>query len=137
MARICLGSMLLALVAGCGPGREDILLSGTVVYDAYTSGPIRLEVVEDDTVDCGLFSCSEQTPGDTVKTVDLDRPGPFSIHANVQESDSQTGVVLLAYALGAAANTWDCEAGAALSLTVRSHTDLELVLERGQCPALQ
>ena len=125
---------LLGLLTGCGLGDVDIVLSGTVTYDAYTSGPIRLMVAESETEDCGLFSCSTQTPGDSVATADLGQPGAFSIRATVQDSDSPSAVELLAYALGTSTEVWNCEAGAALALTAQSHRNLELILEPGYCP---
>jgi hypothetical protein len=134
MFRIWAALGMLALLSGCGPGEVDIELRGTVSYESYTSGPIRLVVAEESTEDCGLFSCSEQTPGETAATVNLDQPGEFSIRATVQDSTSDSAIELLAYALGSSTEPWDCEAGAALGLTAHSHHDLDLVLQPGICP---
>lgn len=125
---------LLGLFPGCGPGEVDIVLSGTVTYAAYTSGPIRLIVAEDQTEDCNLSSCTINTPGRKVASADLAQPGEFSIRTTVQESDRRTAVELMAYALGTSTGIADCEAGAALSLTADSHRGLALVLEPGACP---
>ena len=125
---------MLTLLGGCGPGEADIELSGTVVYDAYTSGTIRLIVAEEYTEECGVFSCTGQTPGETAATVDLERPGEFSIRATVQENDGTSAVELLGYALGSSTVLWECEAGAALAFTAQNHRGIELVLEPGICP---
>ena len=126
-----------AVVAACGPVEVQIELGGTVVYDAYTSGPIRLMVAEEATEACDFTSCTGQTPGDTVAAVDLESPGEFTVRATVQESDSASAVELLAYALGDATEITDCEAGGALVMPARDHYDLVLELEPGMCPMRQ
>ncbi len=123
-------------LCSCGPGEVDITLSGTVAYDAYSSGTIRMSVVEDSTKSCDVFSCSGRTPGERVAESSLDRPGSFSLHATVQESDSDIAVHLLAYLLSGGTDVLDCEAGAMQSFSAASHGGIQLVLMAGQCPML-
>jgi hypothetical protein len=125
---------LLGMLSGCSQSEVDIVLGGTVRYDEYQSGPIRLVVGEEETQDCGLTSCTDQTPGRTVARLELERPGEFSIHATVQDSDSASAVELLGYALGTSTDVGHCEAGAYVSMSAANHRDIVLVLERGICP---
>ena len=125
---------LFGVLGGCGPSDVDIVLSGTVRYDEYQVGPIRLIVGEQETEDCGLTSCTVQTPGRTVAKVELEGPGVFSMRATVQDSDSSSAIELMGYALGTSTDITHCEAGAAVGLSAASHRNLELVLERGVCP---
>lgn len=127
-----LGIVVLACVA-CGSSETDVIVRGQVTYSDYSTGDILLKLVEDETEDCGLFSCSSKTPGDTKTTARLKEPGPFSLSASLQGSKMH----LLAYALGQAADPWDCDAGAMKSLSVASHSDVDLVLVAGSCPALE
>jgi len=129
----CFATSLVAWsLLACGPAETDVRVSGEVTYPEYSAGDIVLRLVEDETEDCDVFSCSVQTPGETVARDSLPRPGAFSLSASVQGSTMH----LLARALGDTDDEWACEAGSALSLSVGDHRDLEVELEFGYCPAL-
>jgi hypothetical protein len=117
-----------ALLVACGG--ENVVVSGTVQYDAHTTGDIVLRLVEDET--CHGRSC--QTPGETIASARLREPGPFVLEGKV--NDHALYLYLLGYALGDSTDFWNCEAGGAETFDVASRHDVLLVLERGVCPAL-
>ena len=117
------------LLAACGG--EDVVVSGEVQYAAHTTGDVLLQLVEDES--CKRRSC--QTPGETVASVRLGEPGPFTLEGKVD--DHAHSVYLLGYALGDATSPRDCEAGGAETFDVTDHRDVVLVLKPGICPALK
>ncbi len=116
------------LLVACGG--ENVVIRGEVRYDDYTIGDVVLRLVEDET--CRGRTC--QTPGETIARDRLSAPGSFVLEGKVD--DQAQSVHLLGYALGEAQDTWACEAGAALSFEVADQHDVQLVLEPGNCPAL-
>jgi hypothetical protein len=113
-----------------------VTLEGQVTYEAYTSGVIAIEICESESSSyAGGGTVMLKTPGDCVKELVIEAPGPFSAEATVHWADEEPMIQLLAYLLEEEdTDLWSCDAGAFLTLSLADHDDIVLPLVAAECP---
>jgi hypothetical protein len=119
----------------CSENEWTYHLSGTVVYDAYTQGPIRIHAVSDRWYGCDGLS---QTPGKTIGDTMIAAPGPFTLELNIS-SNAKTPpqIYLRAFALGTGTDPWACEAGVMANLPPKDQAGITLTLVPGMCASFK
>ncbi len=132
----CLGA---AALCGCAQEIEKtVSLSGQIAYDGYQSGVIVIKVCESETsAYTGGNSVFSKTPGDCLKTVVVDGPGPFVANQTFSwVKGHKPDIELLAYLVPTAqTDVQDCEAGDAVTLPLANDDSVEMALVAGECPA--
>jgi len=124
--------------AGCDHSRT-ISLSGEVTYAEYQDGVIAIQICESESSSHDGAEVVVQTPGECVARLVLAEPGEFSTRVTISWADAEPEVQLLAFLVPSEeSDVWsDCEAGAAASVSVADHSDIELDLVAGDCPLRQ
>jgi hypothetical protein len=130
-----LATVLALLGSGgcCWESQRDVTISGTVRYDAFTSGEILLMLAEAMSTRCSGTSMSGQTPGFMIDQVTLSEPGRFTLAGTVCWADSPPELDLTVWARDPA-QSGPCQAGAGLVLPPQNASDVEMALVEGVCP---